>query len=90
MVAKKTASAGTRKALKRCDGCRLLEIREPLKRGDCFTAHCTDPDKPVIGTRRTVAIGWLGPPFNIQTPAWCRRKEKNEPRRAKENGPHAH
>ena len=75
MVAKKAASAGTRKALKRCENCRWLEIREPMKKGDCWTAHCMDPDKLMPGESRTLAINWLGAPFCIYTPAWCRRKE---------------
>lgn len=66
--------------MKRCDGCLLLAMEGPSKRGDCYTAHCTDPDKPALGARRTVAVGWFGPPINIQTPAWCRGKEEVEVR----------
>lgn len=59
-----------------CRGCQHLAYEPPCKEGDCYSAHCTDPDKPVMGSRRVVAVGWRGYPVNIQRPAWCRRKEK--------------
>lgn len=59
-----------------CRGCRFLELREPLRKDDCYTVHCTDPDKPLMGACRTLAVGWAGFPVNIPRPAWCRGKEK--------------
>lgn len=61
--------------MKQCDGCGYMVREGPHKRGDCYTVHCTDPDKPVLGARRTIAIGWTGYPVDVPTPAWCRGKE---------------
>ena len=41
--------------MKTCEGCRMLMQKDPLKRGDCWTLHCTDPDKPIHGKFRTIA-----------------------------------
>lgn len=59
-----------------CEGCAFLALGEPQKQSDCWTLHCCDPDKPVLGKRRTLAVSWVGPPIPPQRPAWCRRKEK--------------
>lgn len=62
--------------MRSCKGCRVLSLEGPLKQGDCWTLHCNDPDKPVLGTRRTVAVSWVGPPRPPERPAWCRGKKK--------------
>lgn len=62
--------------MKTCEGCRMLMLKDPLKRGDCWTLHCTDPDKPIHGKCRTIAVGWIGPPIPPPRPAWCRGKKK--------------
>ena len=55
-----------------CKGCALLQIDGPCRDGDCWSAHCLDADKPVLGERRVVAVSWAGPPVDVQRPAWCR------------------
>ena len=61
---------------KYCNGCSYLECEHTRK--DDHTAHCTDPDKGVRGSRRTLHhseldIEALGAP--ILRPGWCRIRE---------------
>ena len=58
-----------------CDGCDMLSFEEPCNRYDLYSAHCQDPDKPVMGKKRTVAVATLSKPFGIPRPVWCRGKK---------------
>ena len=57
-----------------CDGCTMLDFSPPVNRYDLYMAHCCDPKKSVIGTRRVVAVSPIREPFKILRPAWCREK----------------
>ena len=56
-----------------CDGCAQLRFERWPRN---YVAQCTDPDKPVLGARRVMAVSTVGAPFHIQRPAWCRGKEE--------------
>ena len=58
-----------------CDGCDMLEYENTINKNDVYSAHSCDPEKPVIGTRRTVAVSASSKPFGIPCPAWCRGKK---------------
>ena len=66
-----------------CDGCSVLEYEDAVNRYDVYSAHCCDPDKPVLGARRVVAVSGVGKPFQIQRPVWC-TKGLTSRRRGKE------
>ena len=57
-----------------CDGCACLAYDEAVNRYDVNRALCCDPDKPVLGERRVLAVSGTGWPRNIERPAWCRGK----------------
>lgn len=59
-----------------CDGCDMLTFEEPHNRYDVYSAHCCDPEKPVMGPRRTVAVSASSKPFRIPRPKWCRGKKQ--------------
>ena len=59
-----------------CIGCRYYETEGPQKQEDCYTAHCTDPNKPMLGRRRVIDVGWTDYPVDVQSPVWCRGKEE--------------
>lgn len=58
-----------------CDGCAVLTFEEPYNRYDFFTAHCCDPEKPVTGKRRTLAVSALSKPICTPRPVWCTGKK---------------
>lgn len=55
-----------------CDGCGYLGYDEAVNRYDVCRAVCLDPDKPMRGTRRVVAVASVGRPRQIPRPVWCR------------------
>ena len=64
-----------------CDGCAELKYDPPINRYDYYTAQCCDPEKPVMGTHRIVAVSSLSRPFGIYRPTWCRGKIKKKRKR---------
>lgn len=59
-----------------CNGCIYLEYVHA--RADDHTAHCLDPDKGVLGARRTVYHSKLDIELDgrpIISPGWCRGKQ---------------
>lgn len=57
-----------------CDGCGFLDYSEPVNRNDVYAAHCLDPEKPAMGSRRTIAVMMTVKPVQIIRPVWCRGK----------------
>ena len=57
----------------KCNGCRFL--RWEHFRGT-WAALCTDPDKPMMGERRTLQVGEVWPESGepaVIRPVWCRQ-----------------
>lgn len=63
-----------------CENCAYLAYEEPVSRDDVYSAHCCDPDKPMMGARRVVATSQVGRPGEIERPVWCKRKKERPPR----------
>lgn len=52
---------------------------EKINPYDYYLARCNDPEKPVTGKHRVVAVSAVGKPFGIIRPVWCRGKKEPTP-----------
>lgn len=57
-----------------CDRCGQLDYEDSLNPYDVYAAVCCDPEKPMTGARRVVAVSGVGRPRRIIRPVWCRGK----------------
>ena len=77
-------NARTGSDLAKLCGCDPREITAQIEKerraGKPICASC-DPEKPVMGTHRIVAVSSLSRPFGIYRPTWCRGKIKKKSKR---------
>lgn len=62
-----------------CDGCEDLDFVDAVNAYDVYAARCNDPEKPMTGKHRVLAVSNIRKPFGIHRPAWCRGKRKPTP-----------
>ena len=52
-----------------CDGCEELDFVDAVNAYDVYAARSNDPEKPMTGKHRVVAVSGTGKPFGIIRPA---------------------